>query len=143
MFADWHAPIPDLVAATSAEEIKATDIYDCRPLRAWSRGRVVLVGDAAHPSMPHMGQGTSQAFEDAAVLAACLAAKRDVGVALAAYEASRRRRARAAWSQARMLARLGGWRSPMACWLRERMLSAVPSSVQLAQLRHLFRWTPA
>jgi 2-polyprenyl-6-methoxyphenol hydroxylase-like FAD-dependent oxidoreductase len=101
----------------------------------------VLVGDAAHPSMPNMGQGASQAFEDAAVLADCLSAGRSVDTAVADYEARRRGRARAAWSQARMLARVGGWGNPAACWLRERMMSAVPRSIQLRQLGSLF--TPA
>jgi 2-polyprenyl-6-methoxyphenol hydroxylase-like FAD-dependent oxidoreductase len=99
---------------------------------------VVLVGDAAHPSLPNMGQGTSQAFEDAAVLAGRLTAAADIGLALRDYEARRRRRARAAWSQARMLARLGGWHSGPAVWLREHMMTAVPRRAQLSQLERLF-----
>jgi 2-polyprenyl-6-methoxyphenol hydroxylase-like FAD-dependent oxidoreductase len=137
-FSEWHDPIPALLAATPTEQIMVTDIYDSVPLRAWYRGRVVLVGDAAHPSMPNMGQGTSQAFEDAAVLAACLRAGLDVQSALRGYESRRHRRARAAWSQARMLARVGAWRSPPACWLREKMMVAVPERAQQRQLERLF-----
>ncbi len=127
-----------MLGGTPTASISVTDVYDCRPLRAWSAGRVVLVGDAAHPSLPNMGQGTSQAFEDVAVLADCLSAAPGVEVAVAAYEARRRRRARTAWSQARMLARVGGWHHPVACWLRERMMSAVPRPLQLRQLGGLF-----
>lgn len=137
-FSTWHEPIPDLLAATPTEQIMVTDIYDSRPLRAWSTGRVVLVGDAAHPSMPNMGQGTSQAFEDAAVLAGCLGAGLGVAAALRTYESRRRRRARAAWSQARLMAHLGGWSSPAACWMREWMMSAAPQRVQIRQLERLF-----
>jgi 2-polyprenyl-6-methoxyphenol hydroxylase-like FAD-dependent oxidoreductase len=138
LFADWHQPIGALLAATPTGHITVTDIYDCAPLSAWSVGRVVLVGDAAHPSMPTMGQGTSQAFEDAAVLAGRLAAETGIDCALRSYEAHRRRRARAAWSQARMLARVGSWRGTFACRLRERMLAAVPQRAKLRQLERMF-----
>ncbi|WP_414944128.1 FAD-dependent monooxygenase [Amycolatopsis sp. cmx-11-32] len=141
-FENWHAPIPELLAATGSEEITATDIYDSEPLRAWSAASVVLAGDAAHPSMPNMGQGTSQAFEDAAVLADCLGGGAGIESALAEYERRRRRRARAAWSQARMLARIGGWRNPLACLLREKLMSFAPERAQLARLERLFTFPP-
>lgn len=137
-FETWHEPIPALLAATSSEQIVVTDIYDCRPLRTWSRGRVVLVGDAAHPTMPNLGQGTSQAFEDAAVLANRLGSSSSVEAALLGYESGRRRRARVTWSQARAMARLGGWRNSQACWLRQRMIRSMPQRANLRQLRQLF-----
>ena len=140
-FAGWHEPIPQLLAATPAERIAVTDIYDCRPLRAWSRGRIGLIGDAAHPSLPNMGQGTSQAFEDVAVLVDCLAAEPDVAVALRRYQGRRQRRANAAYSQARMLARMGGWRSPAACWVREQLIRNTPRRAQTTQLKQMFAFT--
>ncbi|MEU6266433.1 FAD-dependent monooxygenase [Saccharopolyspora shandongensis] len=139
-FGDWHEPIPELLRATDPTEVVATEIFDCRPLRAWSRGRIALVGDAAHPSMPNMGQGTSQAFEDAAVLAARLASAPSVPEALRAYERQRRGRANAATSQARMLARIGGWPGPVAGRLREWMLGHAPQRAQLRQLRRMFEF---
>lgn len=138
LFDGWHPPIPGLLAATPTSRITATDIYDCRPLPRWSEGRVVLVGDAAHPSMPNMGQGTSQAFEDVAILADRLAAGRDLAHGLRAYEQSRRSRARSAWSQARMLARIGGWEGAVACRIRETLMTAMPETAQRGQLARLF-----
>ncbi|MFJ1703843.1 FAD-dependent monooxygenase [Kitasatospora sp. NPDC088346] len=64
----------------------------------WHVGRVVLAGDAAHASTPHLAQGAAMAVEDALVLALSLAAEADVPAALAAWEA--RRRPRALWVQA-------------------------------------------
>jgi 2-polyprenyl-6-methoxyphenol hydroxylase-like FAD-dependent oxidoreductase len=61
-----------------------------------------------------------------------------VAEALRRYQRRRQRRARAAHSQARMLARLGGWRSPMACWLREQMIRSAPRRAQTRQLRQMF-----
>jgi 2-polyprenyl-6-methoxyphenol hydroxylase-like FAD-dependent oxidoreductase len=66
-------------------------ILDVPPLRSWHRGRVVLVGDAAHAIGPHAGQGASMAIEDAVLLAACLRA--ELGpAAFARWEAMRRGR---------------------------------------------------
>jgi 2-polyprenyl-6-methoxyphenol hydroxylase-like FAD-dependent oxidoreductase len=60
--------------------------------RPWVKGRVVLVGDAAHATSPNMAQGASVALEDALVLAEVLASGQPLAVALATYEGRRSRR---------------------------------------------------
>ncbi|WP_305788070.1 FAD-dependent monooxygenase [Symbioplanes lichenis] len=138
LFHTWHDPIPELLDVTTPAELTLTGAYDCPPLRAWHAGRVVLAGDAAHPALPTMGQGASQAFEDAAVLAAELGSGTELDTALHRYHRRRRRRARAAWSQARMLARVGAWRHPLACRLRDTMIASAPAGAQRRQLQRLF-----
>ncbi|MFF3440295.1 FAD-dependent oxidoreductase [Streptosporangium sp. NPDC002721] len=70
LFGDWHSPIPELLAAASPEKVLRNDIrYLATPLPAMHRGRVALLGDAAHAMTPNMGQGACQAIEDAVVLA--------------------------------------------------------------------------
>ncbi|MGH3279936.1 MAG: FAD-dependent monooxygenase [Trebonia sp.] len=65
-----------------------------QPLPRWTWGPVTLLGDAAHPMLPFLGQGAAQAFEDAAVLAACLAGSQgDPALALRRYESARLARA--------------------------------------------------
>ncbi|MER6827067.1 FAD-dependent oxidoreductase [Streptosporangium sp. NPDC000563] len=70
LFGDWHSPIPELLAAASSEKVLRNDIrYLATPLPAMHRGRVALLGDAAHAMTPNLGQGACQAIEDAVVLA--------------------------------------------------------------------------
>jgi salicylate hydroxylase len=69
-------------------------LYDRDPIPAWTKGRVTLLGDAAHPMLPYLGQGACQALEDGAVLANAMSrSPSDPVAALAAYERIRRPRA--------------------------------------------------
>ncbi|MFI6479351.1 FAD-dependent monooxygenase [Nonomuraea sp. NPDC050663] len=68
-FGSWHDPIPELLQG--AEKVLRNDVYYLeKPLPAMHHGRVALLGDAAHPMTPNLGQGACQAIEDAVVLAA-------------------------------------------------------------------------
>ena len=138
-FASWHAPIPDLVNAAAEAEILRNDCFDIRPLRAWGRGRVTLVGDAAHAMTPNLGQGANQALEDAVVLGRCLARERDPERALRGYEAERRPRAarfqRRSWSAGA----LGQWSHPAAVRLREMLARRVLSRLQGRAMRTMQR----
>ena len=87
--ADWAEPIKAIIEATDAERILEGPICDRLPLSSWSRGRVTLLGDAAHPMAPAMGQGANTTFEDACELANCLSKFSSIEEAFANYEKSR------------------------------------------------------
>ncbi|MFD7074883.1 FAD-dependent monooxygenase [Nocardioides sp. NPDC059952] len=91
-YAGWHPAVVQMISAAPCSEHWA--LFHRPPLATWSRGRVTLLGDAAHLMAPHHGQGAAQAIEDAIVLAECLATDDDTGRARATYEVRRRDRTR-------------------------------------------------
>ena len=96
-FADWDPAIGHVITAISGPGGSGFlwGMYDRAPLPRWSSGRLTLLGDAAHPMLPHLGQGANQALEDAVALATLLGActgPPGVPRALAAYEELRRDR---------------------------------------------------
>jgi salicylate hydroxylase len=101
-FAGWHQPVLDLIAATPPDLCFKWALYERAPLARWSVGRATLLGDAAHPMQPYIGQGAGMAIEDGAVLARCLAEDADVGRALGRYERLRKPRASFAQHEARV-----------------------------------------
>lgn len=92
-FAGYGPVVQALIAST--DEVTRWPLLNRSPLPLWSRGRLVLLGDACHPMKPHMAQGAAMAIEDAAMLARCLAevGPADHGLAFRLYEANRRERA--------------------------------------------------
>ncbi|MEH2468658.1 salicylate hydroxylase [Nitrobacteraceae bacterium AZCC 2161] len=78
-------------------------LYDRRPLASWTKGRLVLLGDAAHPMLPHLGQGANQAIEDGAALASFLEGRHAAEVVniLPEYEKFRRVRTDVIQAEAR------------------------------------------
>jgi salicylate hydroxylase len=90
-YAGWHPTLGELFSRT--ERCYKWALYDRDPLPQWSRGRVTLLGDAAHPMLPYLAQGAGQAVEDGYVLADLLAQHRsDPAAALQLYEQARRPR---------------------------------------------------
>lgn len=91
-FAGWHEDVQSLLSATPAGALYKWGLFDRDPLEQWVYGRVALLGDAAHPMLPFMAQGSAMAIEDAAVLARCIEAFEDLDVALSRYQAARSER---------------------------------------------------
>src|SRR5246127_2212939 len=124
-YAGWDQPVQDTI--DSLEETFRWGIYDRAPLPYWSTGRITLLGDAAHPMVPHIGQGAGQAIEDGFTLAALLekATATDIAARLTLYEELRRERT----SKVQALARAAGkfyrsehsTSSERAAYLREWM----------------------
>ncbi|UUU25414.1 FAD-dependent monooxygenase [Streptomyces sp. DSM 40750] len=93
-FAGWADEVRQAIEVTPEESILAVPSRDRMFLERWGRGPVTLLGDAAHPMLTSLGQGSGMAIEDAVVLARCLRGSGDVPAALRAYEDERRERTR-------------------------------------------------
>jgi FAD-dependent urate hydroxylase len=133
-FHGWHEPIKALIEATPASAILRNDIYDREPLTAWSRGLVTLLGDAAHPMTPNLGQGACQAVEDAVELADSVSQHSQLAAALQAYEARRLARTSRIVLQSRRVGSLGQWENAFGRGLRDTLIQLIPASLQLRQL---------
>jgi salicylate hydroxylase len=101
-FAGWDSRVTGLL--DKVETCFWWGLYDRKPLGTWVNGRLALLGDAAHPMLPHLGQGANQAIEDGTALAVLLQAcveDRAVEDALKRYEALRRPRTSMVQAEAR------------------------------------------
>ncbi len=111
--------------------------HDLEELEAplWGRGRIVLLGDAAHAMTPNQGQGAAMAIEDAVGLERVLRDGADG--ALDRYVALRHSRVRRVQLDSRKLGEVAHWQSPIACWMRDGLLRLVPDRVTSSQLERL------
>jgi 2-polyprenyl-6-methoxyphenol hydroxylase-like FAD-dependent oxidoreductase len=145
IFGRWHDPIPQLVAA--AEILRHDVAALARPLPAFHRGRVCLLGDAAHPMAPNLGQGGNQALEDAAVLSHLMTGADSAAVPerLAVYTRERLARTTAIVRRSRRVAALMMWRSPLATAARDGAALAagrLAPGMAIRGLAPVFDWTP-
>ena len=129
LFEGWHEPIEDLIQAAEDSSILRNDIYDADPLAEWGRGRVTLLGDAAHPMTPNLGQGACQAIEDALEVAACLADEADMEKALEDYQKRRIARTTSIVLASRRFGRIAQIEDPFLCRLRDTALQWTPAIV--------------
>jgi len=117
-YAGWHESLLRLFAA--ADTWYKWALYDRDPIPRWTRGRVTILGDAAHPMLPYLGQGACQAIEDGAVLATALSAEAADPVAgLDRYERTRQPRASRVVLTARERGLSNHLTSPWAAWRRD------------------------
>jgi 2-polyprenyl-6-methoxyphenol hydroxylase-like FAD-dependent oxidoreductase len=123
LHAGWHDPIPRILDAI--ETIVVTATLDVATLPTWRRGRSVLIGDAAHASSPHAGQGASLALEDAMRLALLLRGGNELATMFADFERERRPRVERVVALARRNGNQKREFSAAGAWIRDRMLKVL------------------
>lgn len=126
--------VVETIATTSPDDAFRTDIADRDPVATWGRDRATLLGDAAHPMTPNLGQGACQAIEDALVLGDRVARLGTEPVALRAYEEARVKRANATVRAARRLGDMAQASSAAGGWLRNRAAALLPQGALIRQL---------
>jgi 2-polyprenyl-6-methoxyphenol hydroxylase-like FAD-dependent oxidoreductase len=146
-FAGWSPQIRSIVGATTADRLVRHDVfYLPRGLHTYIRGRVVMVGDAAHAALPTVGGGASTALEDGVCVGRLIGAPvrdgADLGSALAAFDQARRPRCQRIARLSVMTARFGcdlggGWRQPV----RNAVLRLAPPKILIRAGTQVVDWT--
>jgi 2-polyprenyl-6-methoxyphenol hydroxylase-like FAD-dependent oxidoreductase len=131
-FGDWASPVPEVLA--KAQDVLRHPLYDRPPARRWTEGRVALLGDAAHPMLPFLGQGACQAIEDAVAMGSAIAEHGAVPEALRAYERARRKRAAMLVRRSRTAGRVAHLRSAWQRGVRDALLRHTPDRARYRQL---------
>jgi 2-polyprenyl-6-methoxyphenol hydroxylase-like FAD-dependent oxidoreductase len=141
-FRGWHDPVPQLFSATPHDTLLRHDVYYLRSrLPGFVRGRVVMLGDAAHAVTPDIGQGACLAVEDAVTLAAAIE-KSGVDAGLRIYDELRRPRTERMARTSGRLGRIMQTRNPAAALLRNAVASALPTPLLMTAVGSALDWTP-
>jgi len=138
VFGSWHAPIAGAIGATEPAEAVRTTIRDIPPAARWVRGRVALLGDAAHAMTPDLGQGGCTALEDASRLAELLASGATPEAALAAYESLRRPVCERLAQRSRRVTRMAQWSNPVLCAARAAGAALMSGALAARALTSMF-----
>jgi len=128
-FGSWAEPLPQLLAATDPNAVLRNDLYDRDQARIWSKGPIVLVGDAAHPMRPHLGQGGCQGLEDAAILASFVDQNSDPATAFARFAEFRGPRARSLVRESTRIGQVLNLRPAVLSAVVGRATALVPEAV--------------
>jgi 2-polyprenyl-6-methoxyphenol hydroxylase-like FAD-dependent oxidoreductase len=142
-FSSYARPIPAILEALGDHPIYRDDIYDRQPLgETWGKGRVTLIGDAAHPVQPNIGQGGCMAIEDCYELVQQLSTVQSTEKGLRQFEASRCDRIRRVFTTSRQVGRLGQAEQPIVCFARNWIYKLTPTRLADLQFKWLFDYAP-
>ncbi|MFC4685382.1 FAD-dependent oxidoreductase [Epilithonimonas pallida] len=123
----------------NSHEIIAYPVYDVPKLSHWYKGRVCLIGDAAHGISPHIGQGASLALEDTVVIAELLKLHQDYGTAFQIFQSERQSRVEKVIKSARKVGDTKTKTNPIATWFRDRFIGVFIGK-QIRQLDWIYGW---
>jgi 2-polyprenyl-6-methoxyphenol hydroxylase-like FAD-dependent oxidoreductase len=140
MFAGWHEPVESLIAGTEEGAILKNGAYDLPPLKRWGHGRVMLLGDAAHPCTPNLGLGGCMALEDAMVLAKSFCREATPELALRRYESLRRRRTRHVQQRSLLMGHIGQWENLLIAAGRQVVTGMLPAKIFERNLRRVYSY---
>jgi len=143
-FASWASDVCTLTEATSPDELIRHDVWHLEEqLPNYVQGRTVLIGDAAHPMLPTLGQGANSALEDGVTLGATVRSDSDLSAGLRDYEGLRHRRTQQLVRRSEQMAGMGAHLGPgIGQWVRNSLLRLTPPSAAHRGGTRIMDWTP-
>lgn len=138
LFGDWHYPIADLINNT--EHILKNSLIDRKPQKGWTIGNVTLLGDAAHPTTPNLGQGGCMAIEGAYILAKSIQKYGLTQKAFERYEELQYPRSENIVKESLKLGKMGQLTNPILIALRNFAFKVMPSSVAMKMIDKYFSY---
>jgi len=138
IFNQFHSPIPEVLATSTDADLIWSDIMDVKPISNFAFDRVVLIGDAAHPTTPNLGQGGAMAIEDAVILAAELKKEPDVHLAFLNFEKRRLPRTQKIVNESWRVGKISQLENRTMVAVRNWVMTRMSASVNKKQLKFLF-----
>jgi 2-polyprenyl-6-methoxyphenol hydroxylase-like FAD-dependent oxidoreductase len=138
LFGDWHYPIPDLMRET--EHILKNSLVDRKPAKGWTIGNATLLGDAAHPTTPNLGQGGCMAIEGAYILAKSIQKYGLTPKAFERYESLQFPRAKTIIEESLNLGKMGQLTNPILIALRNFAFKIMPSKLAMKMIDKYFSY---
>ena len=138
LFGDWHYPISDLINNT--EQILKNSLIDRIPKKGWTKGKATLLGDAAHPTTPNLGQGGCIAIEGAYILAKSIQKYGLTKKTFERYEELQYPRSENIVNESLKLGKMGQLTNPVLIVLRNFVFKAMPSSIAMKMIDKYFSY---
>ncbi len=138
LFGNWHHPIPELINNT--EQILKNSLVDRNPQKGWTKKNISLIGDAAHPTTPNLGQGGCTAIEGAYLLAKCLNKYGISYRAFTTYEENHFHRTKEINKESLKLGKLGQISNPLLISIRNFFFRITPSSLAMKMISKYFSY---
>ncbi|BDS15392.1 FAD-dependent monooxygenase [Aureispira anguillae] len=139
IFGEFNPLVAQIIAATPSETMIKAELSDLEQLEKWHKGRVCLVGDAAHATTPNMGQGANQAIESAWVLSECLAKEKERSKAFEQYQKIRQTKANQIIKTSWQIGKVAHISNPFLAGLRNTFMRLTPAFLGDLQLKKLFK----
>ena len=138
LFSGWHHPIPEFIDKT--EHIIKNRITDRIPVKGWTKGNVILLGDAAHPSTPNLGQGGCMAIEGAYILAKSINKYGLSKKAYDRYEELQFPRSQMIVKESLKMGQMGQLSNPVFAFIRNLAFKLIPSKLSVKMVDKFFSY---
>lgn len=138
LFRNWHHPINELINNT--EVILKNSLIDREPHKGWTKGNSTLLGDAAHPTTPNLGQGGCMAIEGAYILAKSIQKYGLTQKAYQRYEELQFPRSKTIINESLRLGKIGQLSNPIFIGLRNFAFKSVPSNMAMKMIDKYFSY---